>query len=84
MSGNREVKNLSIWGSRTSTSLEPVFWRSMEWICDRESITITQFVTDTLAQAAGSQKTVASALRVKIILYFVNLVNSREAAEKVS
>ena len=61
-------RNVSVAGRRTSVRMEPVMWRSLEDIRDREGLTLNQICTlvDNLRGDAG----LTAALRVFIVAYY--------------
>jgi predicted DNA-binding ribbon-helix-helix protein len=61
------LRNIKVWGRRTSIRLEPQLWESMTEICRRESCTPHEVCSYVASLKHGS---LASSLRVFMLDYF--------------
>jgi predicted DNA-binding ribbon-helix-helix protein len=61
-------KNINVSGRRTSVRMEPVMWRSLNDIRDREGLTLNQICT--LVDSLRGEMGLTAALRVFIISYY--------------
>lgn len=68
MAETRICRNVKVSGRRTSLSLEPYFWQSLEEVCRREGLTINTLCT--LIDKRRGNATLTAVLRVFLLRYF--------------
>lgn len=73
--GDRQRRNVTVSGRRTSLSLEDSIWASLTEICDRERLSLPDLVT--LVDQRRRDDSLASALRVFVLVYFRTLTDLR-------
>ena len=77
--GDRQRRNVTVSGRRTSLSLEDSIWTSLAEICDRERLSLPDLVT--LVDQRRRDDSLASALRVFVLVYFRTLSDLRSRPE---
>jgi predicted DNA-binding ribbon-helix-helix protein len=70
-------RNIMVGGTRTSLALESQLWGAIIDICRREELSIDDFCT--LLQAADTGASLASTLRVGVLLYLRTLTDPPSA-----
>ena len=75
-SAHRLRRNVTVGSRRTSVSLESHVWEGLREICQREAICLDTLCTEVYRQRQRSS--MASALRVFLLLYFRSLAETRE------
>ena len=68
MAEMRICRNVKVSGRRTSLSLEPYFWQSLEEVCRREGLKINTLCT--LIDKRRGNATLTAVLRVFLLRYF--------------